>query len=68
MSKCWLFHKWEEVNIKETVKTIGKRLGQWEEGIYKRVIITTTAYKCERCGTEKEEQNTKEETIRQYYR
>jgi hypothetical protein len=63
----WVEHDFELVDIKENVKTIGEKCGEWEAGIYVRKFKTLRIYKCKKCGKKKTETETKEETVRQYY-
>lgn len=60
-------HDFDLVDIKEEVKIIGKKYGQYETGIYVRRFITTKFFKCKNCPKEKQSMETKEETCRQYH-
>ena len=63
----WLKHDFEAVDIKEDVKIIGEKFGEYETGIFIRRFITTTEYKCKNCGLLESKQEQKEEMVRQYH-
>jgi hypothetical protein len=75
MAKClkkflffsWKSHEWEQTDIKEDRKTIGKKFDEFEVGIYKVVITTTEEYTCKYCGLVKTESSVVTETRRQYH-
>ncbi|HED37125.1 MAG TPA: hypothetical protein ENI76_02605 [Ignavibacteria bacterium] len=62
----WHVHNFKVVDIKENVKIIGKKFGEYESGIYIRRFITTTKSKCLNCGKKEIEKEIEEQTVRQY--
>ena len=61
-------HEWEQVDIAEDRKVIGKVPDEWKEGVYKVIVVTTETFRCKYCGQIKTDTQKKEEVHRQFYR
>ena len=62
----WSKHSFEEIDIKEEIKIIGKKYSASETGIFIRKFITTTIYQCKTCEKKEEKVEIKQEILRQY--
>lgn len=53
--KIHLLHKWEDVDIKQDVKKVGKNFGEFEKGIQKVIRTITTRQQCLICWKTREQ-------------